>query len=119
LLLKLTFFNRYHPALLALDRPILKVACLRLTHQVLLHRLPPHSVHRDLGGFLTLPPLQVMLAAGALQDVLLLGVVPARRTVLVVELRPLGRRVRLPSIGRLLVGGVREVGWLVLLELIG
>jgi len=59
-----------------------------------------------------------MLAAGALQDVLLL-VVPARRTVLVVELGPLGRRVGLPSIGWLLVGRVREVGWEVLLELIG
>lgn len=98
MLFKLTFFNRDHPALLALDPPILiQVACLRLTHQVLLHRLPPHSI-RYLCGFLTLPPLQVMLAAGALQDVLLL-VVPARRTVLVVELGPLGRRVGVPSIG--------------------
>ena len=59
-----------------------------------------------------------MLAAGALQDVLLL-VVPARRTIFIVELRPLGRRVGVPSIGWLLVGGVREVGWEVLLELIG
>lgn len=59
-----------------------------------------------------------MLAAGALQDVLLL-VVPARRTVLVVELGQLGRRVGVPSIGWLLMGGVGEVGWKVLLELIG
>jgi hypothetical protein len=58
-----------------------------------------------------------MLAAGALQDVLLL-VVPARRTVLVVELGPLGRRVGLPSIGWLLMGGVGEVGWLVLILLL-
>ena len=57
-----------------------------------------------------------MLAAGALQDILLL-VVTARRTVLVVELRPLGRRVRLPSVGWLL-GGVREIERQVLLLLL-
>ena len=55
-----------------------------------------------------------MLAAGALQDILLL-VVTARRTVLVVELRPLGRGVRLPSVGLLLLGGVREIERQVLL----
>lgn len=54
-----------------------------------------------------------MLAAGALQDVLLL-VVTAGRTVFVIELRPLGR-VRLPSVGWLLLGGVREIEWQVLL----
>jgi hypothetical protein len=58
-----------------------------------------------------------MLAAGALQDILLL-VVTARRTVLVVELRPLGRRVRLPSVGWLLLGRVRESEWQVLLLLL-
>jgi hypothetical protein len=100
LLFKFRFLNRYHAALLTLDPSILKVACLGLAHQLLLHRISSSSFGQGLHplGFRALL-LQVVLAAGAVQHMLM--VVPTGRTILVIELGPL-MRVGLPPIRGLL-----------------
>ena len=115
LLLKFRFLNRHHAALFRLDPSILNVACPGLAHQVLLCRLPSSSIDQSIHPlrFRALL-LQVMLAAGAVQHILM--VVPTGRTILIVELRPL-MRVSLPPI-RWLLGLVHDIQWQVLLQLL-